>query len=531
MLRLMIVDDEYLIRQYIRNCINWEEIGYMIVGELGSAQGALHLVEELQPDVVLTDICMPGLDGLSFSELLKELNPHVRVIAITGYNDFEYAQRGIRVGLDNYLLKPIDEDELRKVMLEVRESILSWKIRESTYCELSNYKKQNEAIVREYYLQKLLEPEFPKELRNEKFIDAILPGVGMFFEIFVLSFENFSENFSGNELRKEKKDWINKYLEEHFRSKSISWIFDKLGHIILFSREKDFLWEEFLRGLEDDWRKNFHFEIHYGRGTQEHELEDIYKSYMNANRKLNSAIVFENNQYQKEQRYCVFQDCTDLISVEDLKKLYTYIETDSPIKAEKLIRMWFQEWNNMRIPDLFYIKIQLLNTIFYIYSRSDKKEDSVSFQKEYKDYYQKIFQIPTLKFLQEYFLKICEEIMKTFQNQNSVRPSILIFSVKEYIDSHLAEPDLSLSKTAEMFFLNSSYLSRIFKQEAGVSFIEYVNFQRVEKIKTLLSNTDLKIYEIAERVGIENANYLGIIFKKLVGCSPYEYRNKKTKRN
>ena len=93
-LKLMIVDDEYLIRQYIRNCIDWEKLGYTIVGELGTAQGALQLAEELKPDVVLTDICMPGLDGLSFAGLLKGICPNVRVIAVTGHDDFEYAQRG-----------------------------------------------------------------------------------------------------------------------------------------------------------------------------------------------------------------------------------------------------------------------------------------------------------------------------------------------------------------------------------------------------------------------------------------------------
>lgn len=529
MLRLMIVDDEYLIRQYIRNCINWEEIGYTIVGELGSAQGALRLAEELKPDVVLTDICMPGLDGLSFAGLLKDLNPNVRLIAITGYNDFEYAQRGIRVGLDNYLLKPIDENELRKVMIEVRESILSWKTQESLFSELSDYRRQNEPIVREYYLQKLLEPDFPSELRDEKIIDSILPGSGNFFEVLVLSFDDFSALLSGNEVKKGNREWIEKYLEEHFRNKSITWVSDKFGHLVLFCRERDCLWDKFLSELENDWRKNFHFGIYYGRGTPEHSWEDIYKSYMYANKQLNAAVAFGNNQYWKEKKYFTFKECADLLSMEDLKRLYTYIETDSPEKIEMLIKGWFQEWNNIRMPDLFYLKIQLLNAVFYIYSRGENKEDSVSFQKKYKDYYQQIVQIPTLKLLQEYFLEICGTIMKTFRSQNSVRPSTLIFSVKEYIDSHLEDTDLSLGKTAEKFYLNSSYLSRIFKQEAGISFIEYVNSQRVEKIKFLLLNTDLKIYEIAERVGIENANYLGIILKKMVGCSPYEYRSQKMK--
>ena len=158
-----------------------------------------------------------------------------------------------------------------------------------------------------------------------------------------------------------------------------------------------------------------------------------------------------------------------------------------------------------------------------------RKVDPDDFQKEYKEYYRRIFQIPTLKLLQDCFTEMCRKILDTFHDEKSARPSNLIFAVKEYINSHIADMDLSLVKAAGEFYLNSSYLSRIFKQEAGVSFIEYVNSLRVEKAKVFLRDTDLRVYEIAEKVGIENANYLGIIFKKNVGCSPYEYRNRNKK--
>lgn len=201
-LKLMIVDDEYLIRQYIRNCIDWERLGYTIVGELGTAQGALQLAEELKPDVVLTDICMPGLDGLSFTGLLKGSCPNVRVIAVTGHDDFEYAQRGIRVGLDNYLLKPIDEKELENVALEIKESILSQQSQDELFRELTDYRKQNEPIVREYYLKKLLEPDFHQDSLSENAVDSLLPGREGFYQTVVVSFDDFSQIILGMDIKK-----------------------------------------------------------------------------------------------------------------------------------------------------------------------------------------------------------------------------------------------------------------------------------------------------------------------------------------
>lgn len=529
MLKLMIVDDEYLIRQYIRNCIDWEEIGYTIVGELGSAQGALHLAEKIRPDVVLTDICMPGLDGLSFAGMLKTACPSVRIIAITGHDDFEYAQRGIRVGLDNYLLKPIDEKELRSVAIEIKENILSQRTQDDLFQELSDYRKKNEPIVKEFYLKKLLEPGFPQMASDEEVIKSLLPGEKKFYQVIVLCFDDFSQILLGSDIKKGNYGWIKSYLTENLENRDTSWVLDKFDHVVLICQNEDFSWKEFLDLLEAQWMQTFHFPIYYGIGEGEHDIKDIHKSYMQASNHLNSAIAFGNNQYEREKIYSRFEGALTPISIEDLKKLYTYIETDSPGKLESLICGWFDNWKNVNLLDLFYLKLQLLNAVFYIYSMNTHEEHSGDFQKEYKEYYRRIFQIPTLKLLQECFMEMCRKMLDTFHDEKSVRPSNLIFAVKDYIQTHLSDTDLSLVKTAGEFYLNSSYLSRIFKQEAGVSFIEYVNSLRVEKAKALLKDTDLKIYEIAERVGIENANYLGIIFKKNVGCSPYEYRSNSKK--
>ncbi len=526
-LKLMIVDDEYLIRQYIRNCIDWEKLGYTIVGELGTAQGALQLAEELKPDVVLTDICMPGLDGLSFAGLLKGICPNVRVIAVTGHDDFEYAQRGIRVGLDNYLLKPIDEKELETVALEVKESILSQQSQDKLFRELSDYRKQNEPIVREYYLRKLLEPDLHKDSLSEKAVASLLPGKEGFYQTAVISFDDFSQILLGREIEKGNKDWMSRYLEKELEHKNIYWVLDKFEHIVLLCREEDFSWDTFMAELEGKWKKMFHFPIYYGIGDGEGLLKDIYKSYITANNRLNSAIVFGDNQYQEEMIISRFEGIANPISMEDLKKLYAYIETDSPAKVEELVDHWFENWKNINFMDLFYLKLQLLNAVFYIYSMNTKEEASFDFHEDYKEYYQRIFQIPTLKLLQECFLDMCRKIMNMFHDEKSVRPSTLIYAVKEYVTMHLSDVELTLAGTAEKFYLNSSYLSRIFKKEMGVSFVEYVNSLRIEKAKSLLEETDLKIYEVAEKVGTGNANYLGILFKKAVGCTPYEYRSKK----
>ena len=124
MLKLIIVDDEYLLRQLIRNIIDWKALDIEVVGEMASADLAMRQLESLKPDIILTDICMPDIDGLTFAEKIKGRNPDTKVIAITGYDNFEYAKRGICIGLDGYILKPINEEELTECIVKIKKKIL-----------------------------------------------------------------------------------------------------------------------------------------------------------------------------------------------------------------------------------------------------------------------------------------------------------------------------------------------------------------------------------------------------------------------
>lgn len=523
MLKLMIVDDEYLIRQYIRNCIDWKKLGYRIVGEFESAASALRAAKETRPDVVLTDICMPEIDGLSFTEKIKECLPDVKVIVVTGHDDFAYAQRGIQVGLDNYLLKPVNEEELKAVALETKERILADKKQNLLFQELADYRKENETIVREYYLRKLLEMDAEEEILNSPIIHQWIPGNWDFFQAAVLGFDDFSQILAGNHIKKGDSEWLERYLQLH-AGKRFVWVPDKFGHMVLICLCSDFMWEPFLEQLEVEWMDTFHFSIAYGIGMEQYSIEDIHESYLLANNRLNCAIAFGDNRYRNNREGQQAERRVRPIAFTDLKKLQQYIETDSPAQMLSLVDKWFEGWKHTNLMDLSYLRLQLLNAVFYLYLMNHGSTEN--FQEEYNQHYQKVFQTPTLHFLQEYFVEICKKMMKRCGENSSARPSRLIYTIKQYMEEHISEPELSLASAAKVFYLNSSYLSRIFKKETGRSFVEYLTDLRIEKAKLLLKNSDLKIYEIAERVGIDNPNYFGILFKKVEGCSPLEYRGR-----
>lgn len=524
MLKVMIVDDEYLIRQYIRNCIDWEQAGYHIVGEIGTAQAALRMVEETQPDLVLTDICMPGIDGLSFARMIKSSCPSVRIVVVTGYDNFEYARRGIHIGIDDYLLKPIDSEELFRTVTQLKEQIMEQRQQNLLFQELVDYHNRNMKIVREYYLQSLLEGNTENILDASVLDSLTLPQEGV-FQVVTLDLHDFSGAMLKGKLREGNRGWLEDYLEPYQQQNQWIWVTDRFGHIVLIIKGEQKQLCRQLAELSRAWEQEFHFSLWYGIGSVQYRLASVRDSYLQANSNLNNAIAVGDSELFAQKGNLLTEQEQNVITPEEVKKLYQYISIDSRQQMVEQIDRWFELFKQSKRIDLSYFKINVLNTIFYLYLMDHDKNSGEDFQREYAQHYQHVFQIPALMMLKQYLTKFCESLSEKHKNSNSVRPSKLIFEIRQYMIEHMGDVELSLSSTAKAFYLNSSYLSRIFKQEMKVSFVEYLSSLRIEKAKTLLRDSDLKIYEISHQVGIDNPNYLGILFKKLVGCSPLEYRS------
>lgn len=143
LLKVMIVDDERLVRDLLKACIHWEEIGLKIIGESSNAVEGLELVDQLLPDMIFTDICMPIMDGLEFSKKVVEKHPQIKIIILTGHEEFEYAKKGIKVGIADFLLKPINDDEIKKTALTIKEKIIKEKTQIEEYERLKQQLRQN----------------------------------------------------------------------------------------------------------------------------------------------------------------------------------------------------------------------------------------------------------------------------------------------------------------------------------------------------------------------------------------------------
>lgn len=142
-LNVFIVDDEYLIRNLIKMKVNWEKVNMEVIGECGNAEDALNMLDELKPDIIFTDICMPSMNGIEFSKVIKDKHPNTKIVVVTGYDDFNYARDSVRIGVSDYILKPINSDEIMEVLERVKGEILAYRKHEE---ELYILKKQIEIL-------------------------------------------------------------------------------------------------------------------------------------------------------------------------------------------------------------------------------------------------------------------------------------------------------------------------------------------------------------------------------------------------
>lgn len=524
MLKLIIVDDEYLLRQLIRNIIDWKALDIEVVGEMASADLAMRQLESLKPDIILTDICMPDIDGLTFAEKIKGRNPDTKVIAITGYDNFEYAKRGICIGLDGYILKPINEEELTECIVKIKKKILEENRKRNEIETLSVFKREAEEIVKNYYLTKLLESDVPEKIVNSQLMEELALETSPVVWIVVFQWKiNLTAKRAGNEELSDCEMWIVNYCKE--KLKKMVWVHGTANRLIILDPEKDIMPETILKQLKEEWKKEFECPLYYGTEVIYNQEKSIHEGYIEAVNQLNIELVNGENKPEdiwrwKQQK----KETKQLWDLNELKRLQYCVEAEGLEEVEKVIDSYFLKWKDVTLDDMELLRMQLLNIYFYFYtSFGDRCIDAFAVQ--YMNFYENVKHTENILELKNAFLIGCQALQEMLRGRETAADSYkLIYSMKQYIKENLDDPDFSLVALAKAYYMNSSYLSRFFKEKVKSSFVEYLIEQRIDKAKQLLQYGNFKVYEVGEKVGIYNANYFGILFKKKVGVTPTEYR-------
>ncbi len=517
MYQVLIVDDESLIRDGLKYIMDWEAAGFSICGEASNGEDALRLILSDQPDLVLMDIRMPKMHGLEVVKTARECDFKGKFIILSGYSDFKYAQEAIRYGVDFYLTKPIDEDELADSLQNIKQALDSENRNQDNLEQLK--RKAKDVILHELITKA---DDTANALSEADIIDLELDA-----DIYqVVIYENFSRmpgsiSYSFAELLKVTNR--DDHTFNHFAENQKDVILLKGTYAL--NRFRDFL--KHYNGSTPPQKGSPMDTLFLAYGRPVTALSDVHLSYQDAYRLITRRFFCIQGQHTLSYEELPDINQATLPLLPEKLSEYTdylvgYLQTfNRKNVAETLYGLenyLYNVQNDISEVKLFltdlYLRIKekinlVYNTLNIPFPTNSTVIDFIE-----KKYY--MYEI--ILFLSEQF----EMIMNATGNpsRNSVLDDILY-----YID-HNYQSNIKLETIAPLFGYNSAYLGKIFNKTVGESFNSYVDHMRIEHSKALLLENNLKVYEIAERVGYRNVDYFHKKFRKYVGESPAEFRKK-----
>lgn len=504
MYKILIMDDERQIREGIRKIIPWEQYGFEICAEASNGVEGLKKIELHRPQAVFADIRMPVMDGIEFLQELRKRKLHCETVVLSGFNDYELVRRAMKLGAVDYLTKPFGKNEIIQALEDITERI------EMRRADQLEYDKNME-LMRNSLMNRMIHNQItPMELRSRMEM----------LEMKIPSGECRIALIQGRE---------NPVLPEEQFIYSFK---DAQGHLCLlaFGQEKPeyerklrILLQESIRKAADQDR----IPVTASLGIKVKTYRSIRQSYESAVKTLEYQFVFgEGNLLDAEVIQAYFGDENNGLRING-KEFRELMEKEDRKGIEEYVRSVFQEYNSKTaVTDTFVLKSCALELVILAFQRLD----SLPFTESGAIYHIKaeamkeIENARTLGEMQRIILRHADKILDKVQKNRKKTYSRFVADAVQHIYTDYADKELSLQSLADLMHVNAAYLGRIFKKETGSSFTDYLNHVRIEKAKELLISTNCKGSELCEKVGFANYNYFYIVFKKITGVKPTEYR-------
>ena len=500
--KVILVDDEEEVREAIRRRINWEEIGFTVVGTAEIGEDALELAENCEPDVVMTDIQMPFMDGLTMIRKLKEMIPDLRSVIFSGYDDFEYAKEAIRLEAEEYILKPVDAEELKEIFLRIKGR-LDEKLKQRRNVELlSKYYEESRPMMKEQLIIGLLEG---RELQFD--LERYQNDYGFRIESAFYCCGAFRITPLGDDREKLNKNLmavsLKQIVAERFKGVLAVEAFVYLDTVCVLARLKSTQqYSIFIEEMDKICKiahKSLDANVSAGIGRIYGNAESIHTSFLEAKDAFHHRIFVGENQAICISDVDPSSSVEDYVSEKQIRHIMRQVKTGTEASLEKEIRDFIEKLKRSEV-SLSQLELANINT--------DEELEGFSSMDEFADRLIKITGI-----LRE---KISSGRMDTTKK--------LAEDARQYIQDHYGDSKLSVDDLCLHLGVGASYFSAVFKKETGMSFVTYLTNVRMNEAQRLLDTTDEKSYIIAGMVGYEEPNYFSYVFKRHFGISPSKYR-------
>ncbi|WP_261131521.1 response regulator [Bacillus sp. Marseille-Q3570] len=516
MLRIMVVDDERIEREALKMMISREIEEAEIVAEAGNGRQAIEMAKAENPDVILMDIKMPGVDGVEAVKEIKRESPDIRFIMVSAFDTFEYAKKVMQQGVKEYLLKPSKKDEvieaIRRVQMEMDQELKE--LEDKRQLE----RKFNKALD-------FMQSEWAVSLLVDHVQELDLKEWGELLDVnFKCGYAIVVEKTSQEVDRMAWQDW----LKDHVNMHSADSILLSPNHeekLPLFSLTDQIEGKDknefktyilpFIRNLIHQCERSFGFKPHVGIGLPYRSVHQLSRSYYEALHALESIQSDEHVTYKfwseesesKGGAVAAFQKEKDLLEsiksgdvTSALQKFEFYLKELSNEDALDLNR------SVSSLNEFFIIATRMINNLGIPMDRFIPYDRNSSSQQ-----------------LEEKSTHLLRVIVEKVQTWRMVQAKGKLESAKEYIEKHYSEP-LTLEMVASHVELSPYYLSKLFKEKKGITFIDFLTNVRIEKAKEYMLDPEISVKEVCFKVGYKDPNYFSRVFKKIVGQSPKQYR-------
>lgn len=531
--RIMIVDDEEEIRLGIIKKIDWESHGFVVIGDAENGQDALEKAEKLQPDVIMTDIKMPFMDGLELGKKLSELMPSTKIIVFSGCDDFEYAHQAIKINVIEYVLKPINSIEFIEVLKRLKLQL------DREYNEKRNletlYKHYVESlpVIREQFLVGVIEGKISQsqwEEQAEKLdIDfkakhlsvALIHADGS-----VTSDENKSISIRNDSvlLAISIKNIIDENMEKYCKFISFPYS-DMIVVIGNFEKKDDIL--SFIKGIDEGckiYKRIMGLTISAGVGYVYEDPSEIKFSYRSAQSALDYSFILGTGKVIYIDDVEPDKSIQLQLDEQEERSMLNSIKISSEEEIAEIIEKLFIKIENLLLPFNQYriYLMEIMTSILKLVQSYELDIDEI-FGKNFNGY-SHLENFNSINEVKKWFVDKAILINSYIKKERINSSKLLVEKAKQYVNDNYNDPDLSIDQICSELHVSPTYFSTIFKRETEMNFVNFLTTMRLEQAVKLLNTTDDKTYMIAEKVGYPEANYFSYVFKRKFGVSPSKYR-------
>ena len=511
MKKIIIADDEKTIRNGLARFVNWEDMGCTLSGVFSSGEEVLGYLKDNSADILLTDIVMDGISGLELIEEVLKLNKDIKTIILSGYDDFDYVKKALNLGAYDYLTKPVNLDELSACIAKINE-----KIDEET--NNLTIRKSHDVFLEERFLNNLVRGGYD----SWEAVAAAYPKAEQ-----ALSGENvcFARVYLKIKLNvKQKSDMIKELRQKMPENKGIFFFDSGINEFTsLFSDRENSGFVEFLRSELEKSIGEDKFCIGISPGCV--RLCDYLDSFKKAGKVLEYRIISKNRQVLYYSEISEYMKGLTILGSDDEKNICRMLSQKDLGGLRGFIFELEDKESSADTKFVYDICIEVLLIINkYI-------NENIEYESDFNEYtfsaIRNLLYKNSNDAIKDILSDYIDNAIEKISASESAGEHMLITKMKRYINEHYGEY-ITLETISKQVYAHPVYLSKLFREETGMNFIDYLTEVRINNAKELLKNPDCKIYDISYMVGYESSKHFSKVFKNATGMTPKEYREKIT---